>query len=158
QTFRDHQAPLLAPKEEVMFADVPTGAIFWGQDIEASSIISFQDNPEAADKVSVEFYSVPLPNDLIQNAILECKLMVENETAPGEGTGAEAFLQLAQESNSPYPRLLAIPVVQPQPGSGTGELMRIPIGPSYYGVALLNEKRLTGPTITALRETEPLNS
>ncbi len=63
--------------------------------------------------------------------------------------------QLSKEGSNPYPRLVAVPETF---DIGHERILRITLGPSKYGIALIRERNINVPTAQALRLSHVLNS
>jgi transcriptional regulator with XRE-family HTH domain len=131
----------------------------WNQ----SPVQTYTDDPEA--KFRVELVSVPnvLPADLLSTLVAELAAILSN---PPSGASIqrsareldelrETYKRLQDERSNAYPRLAGMPETYREGGES---VLRIPIAPSKYGVALIRERHLTLPTAQTLVLRHILNS
>ena len=72
---------------------------------------------------------------------------------------SEVHRRLTKEGSNAYPRVVGPPeIVRDRPSVGEDDVLHVGIGPSRYGVALVEERKLKLPTAVRLRRGDILNS
>lgn len=123
----------------------------------------FVDDPEAASRVELLRRGSALPNDLLTR--LEDEIVSRLEEIERGNLAATKFekqslrevrRRLAEGSNA-YPRVTGRPIIRTDNGAGR-QVLEVYVGESRYGVALVEERKLTLPTAVELRSKHILNS
>jgi hypothetical protein len=124
---------------------------------------TFLDDEEAECNIQLKRSHTSLPHNLLETLVRE----LEERTSQFR-TGqtvlskreikllTEIHWRLTLQGSNAYPRLVALPRLTSKKGSG--EVLEIDIGPSRYGIALVEERGLSLPTAVALRSRFILNS
>lgn len=124
----------------------------------------YVDDPEASRRVLIEPRGIELPDHLLGSLVTEIEQRLADFVdgkiylPESEVSSLQEVQRRLKAGSNAYPRLAGAPeFVGVTKSSESGSLL-IPVGPSRYGVALVEEKRLNLPTATALRSRHILNS
>jgi predicted nucleotidyltransferase len=127
----------------------------------------FQDDPESVHQIVIENTQLTLPQDTLSQLMKEIegrlkvlKSMKSDENEKELWSLEDIHKKLNFEGSNAYPRIVALPDYVPPDHSGGRQKasLRIRIGPSRYGIALVEERRLELPTAVKLRAEHVLNS
>jgi hypothetical protein len=124
----------------------------------------YEDNSEADRQIVLEWKDENIfPTDLLTKLLSEIERRKEDaEQGRITITGREiedltqVLRTLKKEGSNAYPRLVGVPFFSTNKDGQV--FFHIPIGPSRFGVALIEERRLGIPTAVALRSRHILNS
>jgi hypothetical protein len=125
----------------------------------------YADDPEAERQVVLKWNDSVLPKDTLETLVREIQYRIASSKSGSLIIPQKEFQvlteverRLTQEGSNAYPRLVGSPeIVAGATVRGT-ETLQVPIGPSRYGVALIEERRLKLPTALSLRKNHILNS
>lgn len=121
------------------------------------------DDPEAELRIELRMSDLSLPNNTLGSLLKEIEEALDAPSYPPAEIPQQAILRevyerLSEGSNG-YPRVVALPTVETAHGiPGRPRMLVVHLGPSRYGVALVEEKRLNLPTANLLRSQHVLNS
>jgi hypothetical protein len=124
------------------------------------------DDPEAERQIELRMSDLSLPATALDSLVQEIDETLKRQASvpsPGDAPERERLLEvhqrLTQEGSNAYPRVVALPTLE-TPGKVPGRpaVLILHLGPSRYGIALVEERRLDLPTATQLRSRHVLNS
>jgi predicted nucleotidyltransferase len=125
----------------------------------------YLDDPEAERRIELRMSGLSLPGNtldaLIQEIEESLKLQSSDSSpdADDRETLSEVHGRLTREGSNAYPRVVALPRLETASGvPSRPDLLVVILGPSRYGVALVEERRLKLPTAVRLRSHHVLNS
>ncbi len=129
----------------------------------------FEDDQEAERRLELVMTEQRLPENLLDKLVQEIRDRREEIDQLDEEALAvvlqerqsldDTLGRLTGEGSNAYPRLVATPAIQETTEAGKpSRIMRVYIGPSRYGIALVEERRLRLPTALGLRSRYILNS
>lgn len=131
---------------------------FWG---ERRTECVYVDDPESANRIVIDWADARLPEKTLNNLVAEIDEALRNIKAGQKNeTGVHpAILKKIRdrlnEGCNAYPRPVAPPQVL---RTGVSTMLRVTVGPSRFGIALVEEWGLRLPTATGLRSNRVLNS
>lgn len=121
----------------------------------------YLDEPERNKKIALEWIDSYLPEDTLDNLVRELQRAIDQPATMESFSKTElkhfreVHKSLTKGGSTAYPRLVAPPEIFK---AGDTEILRIPIGPSRYGIALVEERQIQSPTAVQLRSNHILNS
>jgi nucleoside phosphorylase len=121
----------------------------------------FLDDPEAEQQVALEVVGAPLPEHTLKILVSEIE---EALTQPGLTLAIDRALledvgELLKMGSNPYPRVVAPPrILRLEHTSRPSSIFQILLGPSNFGISLIEERKLKLPTALELRNRYALNS
>jgi len=126
----------------------------------------YLDDPEAERRIELRMSDRSLPGNTLDSLVQEIEEALKQhapDSFPRDATERERLSEvhdrLTREGSNAYPRVVALPRLEtPSAVPGRPELLVVNLGPSRYGVALVEERRLTLPTAIHLRSRHVLNS
>lgn len=124
----------------------------------------FEDDPEAENQVRLHWIDRLLPSELLDTLLKEIDGELGSIASLGDFNSQLSKLQevkdvLTRGGSNAYPRLVANPeIVESIVYEKPYRILNVHIGPSRYGIALVEERRLQLPTALALRKYFNLNS
>jgi len=127
---------------------------FWG---ESRRRCLYLDEPDAEQRIELRSVEASLPpNETLDALMDEIRTALAGPVAGTERNALqEALSRLTKEGSNAYPRVVGLPRVEVRANK---QNLIIEVGPSRYGIALIEEKRLTLPTAIDLRSHCVLNS
>jgi hypothetical protein len=126
----------------------------------------FDDDPEAEHQLQVRMMDQRLPYDLLDRLVDEIEAELKQvqmtyEVIDGDQNRLRDVLRrLKDEGSNAYPRLIGAPTIDEVSDINRKmvRVMNVNVGPSRYGIALAEERRLQLPTALRLRSRFILNS
>jgi hypothetical protein len=125
----------------------------------------YRDDPEAERQIVLNWVESRLPEDTLSHLVDQIRIRLES-TKTGSlaisrresGLLKEVYRRLTKEGSNAYPRVVALPKIVGDSVKGEPSVLNVGIGPSRYGVALVEERKLQLPTALQLRKSYVLNS
>jgi predicted nucleotidyltransferase len=119
----------------------------------------YQDDPEAERRIDITISELapPLPANTLDTLVQEIgqRLSENNDTSSKEhAILSDVYKRLTDEGSNAYPRVVALPRID----NNRTPLLMVQLGPSRYGIALVEERQLSLPTAVQLRSSHILNS
>lgn len=125
----------------------------------------YLDDPEAERRIELRMSDLSLPGNTLDSLVQEIEEALKlppasfSHDAAERESLSEVHGRLTREGSNAYPRVVALPRLETAPTvPGRPKLLVVFLGPSRYGVALVEERRLTLPTAVRLRSRHLLNS
>jgi hypothetical protein len=126
----------------------------------------YLDDPEAEQRIELKMSDLSLPGNTLDSLVHEIDEALKQQAPdlfPRDATERERLCEvhdrLTREGSNAYPRVVALPRLETLSAvPGRPELLVVDLGPSRYGVALVEERRLSLPTAIHLRSRHVLNS
>ncbi len=125
----------------------------------------YRDDPEAERQIVLNWVDLRLPEDTLSSLVDDIRTrLLRTKTGSlaisrrESGLLKEVYRRLTKEGSNAYPRVVALPKIVGDSIEKEKSVLNVEIGPSRYGVALVEERKLRLPTALRLRKSHILNS